>query len=202
MRHRIRNGSGRNASARMQSDSLWWCLRQSVIENHDAGYQNQHAEQRRPAVSATIKNPTNSDQERTESLSQSTREWARLAVEIVALLGLIWYARSASIQAKAAVDEVDAAVEANRGFLLLSSEVPKNAHEFFQGSQENVWVVCHAWQNFGRTPVTDVLAVQDLFVSAERPKFGKCPSQQAIHGKHKEFSPKPTTGLCLVAEYK
>jgi hypothetical protein len=91
-----------------------------VVEHNNPGNQYEHPNQRLPAISTTIENPAKRDQKNSESFNQSIREWARLVIEIAALIALVCYVGWTKVQAvanekaaRAAKESADAAIGAD-----------------------------------------------------------------------------------------
>lgn len=85
-----------------------------MVEDHRPSQEQQQPQTTPPPATPPHQIPANGNKRCPEQGRASCREWIRLVLEVVALLALIYYAHKAGIQADAAKEAVEAAVESNR----------------------------------------------------------------------------------------
>src|SRR5258708_9251073 len=97
-----------------------------MVENEGAGHQ-QHGPQETPAAGTlSHENPASGKQCVAKRDYTSAREWTRLIIEILGLIGLVYYVRQSAIQATASKDAADAAREAAKAATAAAETAPNH----------------------------------------------------------------------------
>ncbi len=126
-------------------------------ENRESADKQDQTQRARPTIPFSYQTPPDESDYGTKDDYDSCREWTRLIVEFFALLFLIWYANSASIQAVANQDaavaakrSADAQIAASRAWI-----VPTGKTKTWEAQATNgpkYMGIDIDWMNAGKTP--------------------------------------------------